>query len=64
MVKGYSHMSADEVRLAKQWRADGVSIPKIAERLGRSKGTVSKRVAKGNVKTKPKGSFASALLIA
>ena len=62
MTKGYNHMSADEVRLAKQWRADGVSIPNIAERLGRSKGTVSKRIAKGNVKTKPKGSVASVLI--
>ena len=55
MTKGYKHMSPEQIQMAKRWRSEGVSYPDIGARLQRPAGTVYKHIAKGNVKTNPKG---------
>ena len=55
MTKGYTHMSAEQITMAKRWRAEGLSFPEIGHRLQRSVGTVYKQITKGSGKTKPKG---------
>ena len=55
MTKGYTHMTTEEITMAKRWRAQGVSFQEIGQRLQRSKATVYKQIMKGSRKTKPKG---------
>ena len=55
MAKTYAHMSAEQVGMAKRWRAEGLSFAEIGKRLQRSKSTVCRQLTKGVRKTKPKG---------
>ena len=55
MTKGYTHMSVEQISMAKRWRAEGVSFTEIGRRLHRPAGTVYRQVTKSNVKTKPEG---------
>ena len=48
-------MSADELRLAKQWQAQKKSVSDIARLLGRDKGTISRRLGRAKTKQRPSG---------
>ena len=50
MTKAFTHMDATEKRLVAMWRKRKMTIPDIADLLGRDKGTISRHVRKTNTK--------------
>ena len=42
----FVHFKPEELKLARQWAAEGLKQADIARRLGRDKGTVSRQLAK------------------